>query len=176
MKKIFRFLSLGLFLACSQPTEKSAINSTDEEKLEFSAISTTNFPIREVIYVPAYSEISAQYGKSKLSFTVSLSVRNTSRKDTIYIDRVEYYDAMGNLIKTYLEKTILLQPLQSASFLVEQKDNIAGEGGNFLVYYASAVVNNVPEAQAVMISSSGHEDVSLITRGKVIDRYYYKKH
>ncbi len=171
MKKAIGLLLSFFLIGCSSGGEADPAIVQKSEAYRYTAINTDNFPIKEVIYVPAYPEIHTVNERSKQQLTVTLSIRNTSRRDSIYLDKVEYYDSRGQLVKNFIDKTILLESLELASFVVEQKKEHRGSGASFLVYYASPVVDNVPEVQAVMIGAAGQQGLSFLTRGKVIDRY-----
>jgi len=54
----------------------------------------------------------------KLELTPTISVRNTSFKDTVYIEEIDHYNSQGELVHQYHENILFLGPLQSIEYVV----------------------------------------------------------
>lgn len=131
----------------------------------YTFLPTVETRFQDTVYVPIYSDIYDQTVSSKSLLTATLSIRNTSIRDTIYIYGVDYYDTEGNLVRNYLESVLVLTPLQSAEYIVEQADNSGGTGANFLVLWGSNQAQVKPIFQGVMVLKSGQHALSFMTQG-----------
>jgi hypothetical protein len=83
----------------------------------------------QVVYVPAYSHIYHK-GGGKFNLAITLSIRNTSMTDEIFVRSVRYYDSAGKLVKTYNEGSLRLAPLATTEFFVPEHDTSGGSGAN----------------------------------------------
>lgn len=119
----------------------------------------------EKIYVPVYSEIYHQNGQHTFLLTATLSIRNTSLKDTVYLKNINYYDSEGKELKHYLTNIIYLKPLESVEFVVGYNESEGGVGANFLLDWAGSSQKAIPLIQAVMIGTTSQQGISFITEG-----------
>lgn len=117
---------------------------------------------KESVYIPIYSSIYVLSGERKQSLTATLSVRNTSEKDTLYVKNVDYYDSQGKLVKKYTNKPIYVTPLQTIEFIVDHEQDKGGTGANFIVNWGARATKMKPIIQAVMV---GHHGVTFLTDG-----------
>ncbi len=121
----------------------------------------------QTVYVPAYSHIYHKDGEPIL-LTITLSVRNTSQSQPVFVKSVRYFDTDGKEIKSYLKKTLRLAPLAATQFLVEQKDTSGGSGANFLVEWVSDTAVTNPVIEAVMIDTTRQQGISFARSGVVV--------
>jgi len=121
--------------------------------------------IQQKVYVPVYSDIYYVDSKHTFSLTVTLSIRNTSFNDSIYIFSIDYYNSAGKKIRRYNESPLLIKPMESIEFVVENKDNDGGVGANFVVDWAAKEGSHAPFIQGVMIGTSGQQGISFTTEG-----------
>ena len=119
-----------------------------------SAESASEFERGMPIYVPAYSHIYVEDGRGTL-LTVTLSARNTSQEHGIVLERVDYFDTTGSLVRSYLEEPIRLAPLETAEFLVKASDTSGGSGANFIVDWRARAGSPRPMVEAVMVGLTG---------------------
>ncbi len=122
-------------------------------------------PVEKKSYVPIYSDIYILTGKRKYPLTATLSVRNTSSKDTLYIRTVDYYSSKGKLLKQYISDVLLLTPYESVEFIVAYNESQGGPGANFIINWASKSTTLLPVIQAVMIGNSDGTGISFLTEG-----------
>ena len=54
--------------------------------------------------------------------SVTISLRNTYKFDTVYIIRAEYYNTRVDLIRSYLKSPIYLEPMETVEIYIEKKD------------------------------------------------------
>ena len=107
----------------------------------------------ETVYVPVYSHIFMSGGSEQLLET-TLSVRNTDRTNPIVVESIRYYDTEGIQLREYLSAPIILGPLASTDFLVEERDRSGGVGANFLIDWVAEEPVSEPVIEAVMVGGS----------------------
>ena len=96
-------------------------------------------------------------------------MRNTSRQDTLYIDKAEYFDTHGNSIRTYFDQTIFIAPMETVEIIIDETDQIGGTGANFIFDWQIKPNTNEPLFEGVMISTYGQQGLSFTTQGKRIN-------
>ena len=149
-------------------------NSERNEKIHlpspvynYAKIEDSLFTIKQSVYVPIYSNIYLMDGSKTQLLSATLSVRNISFKDSVYVTKVNYYGSQGELLKEYTKSTILVKPMSSIEFVVEQAETQGGPGANFVVDWAAVRSANCPLIQAI-INNNSHASVSFVTYGIVI--------
>ena len=125
--------------------------------------------MKKLIYVPAYSHVYYQGGSPYLLET-TLSIRNVDSDRPIYVASIRYFDTDGKLVRTPVEETIKLEPLQTVDFLVERQDSTGGSGANFLVDWGSDEDVNEPMVETVMVGTSGTQGICFSRSGIEITR------
>jgi hypothetical protein len=132
-------------------------------------IDFTSLKKTQTVYVPAYSDIYHGTGKSRFLLTITLSIRNTSLREVLYIGSVEYHDSEGKLIKKYLKSPVRMNPLESIEFVVEDQEQQGGAGANFLVTWGANATDTKPIIQAVMIGTISQQGISFVTESVVVE-------
>lgn len=130
----------------------------DFEDYDAGDVAIDMLPIRQLVYVPVYSHVY-YHGGSPYSLETTLSVRNTNVDQAIYLKSVKYFDTSGKLVKTHLDQTIKLTPLQTIEFLVERRDSSGGSGANFLVEWCAERQVDKPLIEAVMVGIAGTQGI-----------------
>ncbi|MUH36372.1 DUF3124 domain-containing protein [Zobellia amurskyensis] len=157
---IFIFLAAS----CKRTTEEKPVKILDEHTLNKRVDGTTVDPLTKQVYVPIYSDIYNQTRDSRTLLTATLSIRNTSLKDSLFITTIDYYNTGGDLVRSYLEQAIYLRPMESIDYVIEQQDTSGGSGANFIIdWYSKRPVN--PLFQAVMVGGLGAQAFSFTTEG-----------
>ncbi len=110
---------------------------------------------------PDYSE--SEHRSHNLTATVSM--RNTSCTDTIYICSADYFNTEGQLVHKYIDKTIFLKPLETIEIVIAQADNKGGTGANFVFNWQTPEKCSEPLFECVMISTYGQQGLSFTTKG-----------
>lgn len=121
-------------------------------------------------YLPVYSQIYQMHENKTYDLTVTVSIRNTSSMDTLYLQRADYYGTQGRLVRKYLTHAIYLKPLETIEIVIYENDNAGGSGGHFLFDWAARKRSEAPLTEAVMISTSGQQGLSFLTRGVAVER------
>lgn len=145
----YLLIALLFIISCNQDPEKIHYPSA---VYHYVKMDTTGLQSR-MYYVPVYSHIYSQSGNRVLNLTATVSIRNTSFKNSFYISRADYYGSQGQVIKKYLDSAILVKPMSSIEFVVEEKESEGGAGANFVVQQYSNNGTN-PFIEAVMTGTN----------------------
>lgn len=153
MKSLLFACSLLLMLsACNQKEYHLQYKHTN--LLLIDAVDMPLLEIQQDVYVPAYSDIYYETEDKKTFLTVILSLRNISFEDTVYFDKIDYYGSNGKLIKEYLDRVLVLRPMESMEYIVEAAEKQGGAGANFVVRYNAAEdIKNHPFIETVMMGN-----------------------
>jgi len=154
-----------LFFGCSNTNPNLNNVGQDELKsLELERdLKKSDQQYKETLYVPIYSDIYVDYANQSLLLSASLSIRNTSLNDSLFISIIDYYDTNGKLVRNYIDKPIVLGPMATVNYVVEREDTAGGHGANFIVNLSSENGNIKPLVQAIMIGMSGNKGFSFLT-------------
>jgi hypothetical protein len=151
-----------------------------QEKKEVSSIDPVNWskrmidrPLNESLthgttYLSVYSQIYSQSEHRTHDLTVTVSMRNTTLTDTLYIEKAEYFDTAGKSIRTYFDQPIFIAPMETVEIVIDEIDQDGGTGANFLFSWRIKPESNEPLFEGVMISTSGQQGLSFTTQGKRI--------
>jgi hypothetical protein len=163
MRIVLFFLILAV-ASCGIPNPN--INKKGEDiiqsHLAFTDKSEQNY--FDTVYIPIYSDIYSESRLKSTLLTATLSIRSTSLRDTTFINKIDYYNTKGDLVKSFIDRTLVLAPMQSIDYVIDRDDNTGGVGANFLVMWGAKRHTN-PIFQAVMIGRSGQHGLSFMTSG-----------
>lgn len=137
------------------------------DQINWDGYATTNSQ-GEVIYVPIYSSVYHQSGRT-FDLTATLSIHNVDLDNNIRLIRVNYYNTDGRLIRKYIKEPISIRPFQTKQFVISSIDTTGGTGANFVVQWISDTQVTPPITEAVMIATAQGQGLSFSTTGKVID-------
>lgn len=166
---ILSLILIGLWACTPQPKQEVHLPSKNYHYID---INVDTLYHSQKVYVPVYSDIYHSSDARRFLLTATLSVRNTSLRDTMYVSEVDYYDSQGNLTRNYLKQTIFLHPLESVEFVVEYKEDKGGAGANFIVHWGTDSPVLKPVIQAVMIGTASQQGISFVTEGVVIEAHH----
>lgn len=153
-----------LFVSCYQPDPNKNQDGVDIINSHLSYTENTQHPYKDTVYIPIYSDIYSESRLRSTLLTATLSIRSTSLEDTTYVNNIDYYNTNGELVKSFIDKTLILAPMQSIDYVIEKDDTSGGVGANFIVIWG-AENNTAPLFQAVMIGTSGQHGLSFVTNG-----------
>lgn len=164
--RILLFLpALLLLVSCHQEKETQPANSLNWEKRKVTTpLPDTLFSGRS--YLSVYSEIYDLTEETKHLLTSTVSIRNTSLSDSLFITQADYFNTEGNLIRSYVETPIYLTPLETIEIVIHRRDSTGGSGANFIFEWATKNATYEPLFEAVMIWTTGNQGISFVTRGK----------
>ena len=151
-KTIFILLLSVLLSACEENKFKLQYDHQDVLYIDNSALPDVE--IKESVYVPAYSDLYYESQEKKTFFTVILSLRNISFTDTLYFTNIDYYSSHGKLLRQYIDQVLVLKPMESMEYIVEEAEKEGGTGANFVVSYsAKASLKNHPFIESIMMGN-----------------------
>lgn len=157
------FLVVVLF-ACNPPVETTPLPTVNWDKRSATP-STVDSLTKGSTYLSVYSEIYQVTENRTYHLTVTVSMRNISSTDTVYILNAMHYNTKGDLIHTYFDKPIFIAPLETVEIVINEGDKEGGTGGNFIFDWASPSPAIEPHFEAVMISTTGQQGLSFTTQG-----------
>lgn len=173
MKHSFCLILIVLAVSCGvsdKKVVKEVKRSHPSHIYNFVDIDTAQLKYYETDYLPVYSDIYYQDGTKRFPITATISIRNTSLTDSAFIISACYYDSYGKLIRSYIDSTLLLSPLESIELVVEEKESEGGAGANFIIDWGAKKYADQILIQSVMISTYGQQGVSFLSEAKIIKK------
>ncbi|MCB0379632.1 MAG: DUF3124 domain-containing protein [Flavobacteriales bacterium] len=164
MKKIAFIASLLLLISCTTEQPKIEVNNANWEEKRISLTTDSSLFVGSS-YLSVYSEVYSKTEKRTHNLTVTVSMRNTSSTDSVFIKNANYYNTKGFLIREYIKAPIFILPLETVEIVINENDVQGGTGANFTFDWATRNENIEPLFEAVMISTSGQQGISFITQG-----------
>ena len=120
------------------------------------------------IFVPAYGSVSIGEKAGRFGLGITLSVRNSDRKESIVVESVDYRDAGGQIVRRFVEAPLRIAPMAVFEIFVGEKDVVGGAASSFLVEWTADRAVSAPIAETVMIGTAGTQGISFTSRGVVI--------
>lgn len=159
---------MSLF-SCKDPIRKEVgVEILNQHMLDRRVETVIIDSLIRQVYVPIYSDIYNQTRDSRTLLTATLSIRNTSIKDSLFVSKIDYYNTQGDLVRSYIDAPIYLKPMESIDYVIEQQDNSGGSGANFIIdWYSKKRLH--PLFQAVMVGGLGAQAFSFTTDGVEVD-------
>ena len=140
------------------------INKQGEDELKTlemeTPINKDEMVFTDTMYVPIYSDVYIDASNLKSLLAATLSIRNTSFTDSLFISVIDYYNTNGNLVRNYIDRPISLPPMASINYVIEKEDDTGGSGANFIVALQAKTKNVKPLIQAIMIGQNGNKGFS----------------
>ena len=133
-------------------------------------VSKASPAVRGRSFVPLHSTVIAGAGRTRLNFSGSLSIHNTSARHVLVIDAIEYRDAVGQLLQNYVPQPIGLRPFASVQIAIAQEDTRGGIGPSFVVDWSLPEATDEPAIEAVMIASHGTQGYSFVSPARRLIR------
>ncbi len=132
------------------------------------AMTPVNQSRGQMLYVPIYSHIYFKNQERTINLAATVSIRNTDREHSIVLSTIDYIDNNGDLVRRYLQEPRRLDPLASASVVIEESDAAGGLGANFMVEWSAAQPVSTPVVESIMISARSSLGISFTSRARVI--------
>ncbi len=153
--------------ACATKNEQTVPRVSDFNQRKAVIATLDSLPSSKT-YLSVYSQIYSYSEKTTFDLTATVSLRNTSEKDSIYVFSARYYDTKGNSLNNYITEPIYVKPLETIHIIIEETDKQGGAGANFIFDWKAKPTAPSPLFEAVMISTSGSQGISFTTTGKLI--------
>ncbi|MCM5662933.1 DUF3124 domain-containing protein [Galbibacter mesophilus] len=159
------FLTLSLFSCEDGNTSEAGNNPKINWEQRQTTISSKDSLKEGKTYLSVYSQIYSYTQDAKQNLTTTVSMRNISETDTIFITKANYYNENGKQIRSYMKKPIFMAPLETLEIVIASEDNQGGPGGNFIFNWVTKKGTPSPHFEAVMISTAGQQGLSFTTTG-----------
>lgn len=154
MKKLIYLIVVLLALnACQTEVEVSSFNPVNWEKRSVSLLPADSTLEHGKSYLSVYSQIYGETEQRTYDLTATISMRNISDSDTIYIHEAAYYDTKGHLKRNYFNHSIYIAPLETVEIIIDEKDQSGGTGANFIFDWSSPKNTHPPLFEGIMIST-----------------------
>jgi len=164
-------LLFTLFISCQNNTaDKTQKINYPSHNYTYANVDTATLKYKEIVYVPVYSDIYHLDGTKKFLLTATVSVRNISLKDSAYVLNAVYNDSYGKQLRSFVTKSILLKPLESIEFVIEDAEDKGGAGASFILEWGGSRNAKQMLIQSVMIGTAGQQGISFTAKGEVISR------
>ena len=128
-------------------------------------VDHSQFGYKQTFYVPIYSDIYTDRDNRKVLLSATLSVRNTTLKKSLYINKIDYYSTDGDLVKSYLTETIELPAMATLNYIVEKEEDKGGSGAKFIIEVEGIDETVKPVIEAVMIGNFSNKGFAFSTQG-----------
>lgn len=166
MKYILSLLLLAAaFYSCEQPRQLSSMDPVNWEKKLVQNIPHDSLESGST-FLSIYSQIFLRTDQDETDLTATVSLHNPNIKDTLYITKAVYYNTEGTAIRTYINRTIYVRPMETVQIVIDGVDNEGGTGANFIFDWQMKPKSREPLFEAVMISTYGQQGISFVTEGK----------
>ena len=165
MRKIIKLLFFSLvFLSCESEADKNLDKQADWKSRKSDIVNFNGY-IQGKTYLPVYSHIYHIHKHKTFDLTITISIRNVSMTDSVYILQADYYNTVGMNVRRYLKDPVFLRPLETVEIIIEDRDMAGGSGANFIFDWAMENDKNAPLFEAVMISPYEQQGLAFTTRG-----------
>jgi len=164
---VLSLLGILLVVGCQPPDPNVDLSGENEfESHEIvGEISEENMSYGEMFYVPIYSDIYIDPQNQNSLLAATLSIRNTSFVDSLFISRIDYYNTEGSKVKSFIDNAISIPPMATINYVIEKDDTSGGPGANFIVDVNAKKSNAKPIIQAIMIGQHLNRGFSFTTEG-----------
>lgn len=171
-KYLFGIISITVIVSCITSDPNTNDSGTDElVSLEVAdPIQKSETEFSDVIYVPIYSDVYIDSNNQNSLLAATLSIRNTSYTDSLFISAIDYFNTDGSLVRSYVENQISLRPMATINYVIEREDDTGGAGANFIVKISSKSKDTKPIIQAVMVGQNGNKGFAFTTDGYSINK------
>lgn len=130
-----------------------------------SEVDRSQFQYKQTFYVPIYSDIYTDRDNRKVLLSATLSVRNTTLKKSLFINKIDYYTTDGTFVKSYVDSPIELPAMGTLNYIVEKEEDKGGSGANFIIEVEGVDETVRPVIEAVMIGNFSNKGFAFSTQG-----------
>jgi hypothetical protein len=160
----YYFILLIIYIAGCQVKEEQVEVKTENWAKHRAEINATDTLTHGKSYLSVYSQIYGFTENQKNSVTATVSMRNVSEADTVYILNAVFYNTEGTKIRSYFEFPISIVPMETIQIIIPHEDNEGGTGSNFLFEWKTPADCPEPLFEGVMCSMQGTQGFSFATQ------------
>lgn len=136
-----------------------------ELEVTSKVVDRSQFTYKQTFYVPIYSDIYTDRDNRKVLLSATLSVRNTTLNQSLYINKIDYYGTDGTFLKSYLNSQVELPPMATLNYIVEKEEDKGGSGANFIIEVEGLDDTVTPVIEAIMVGSYSNKAFSFSAEG-----------
>ena len=155
-------LALALLGSCRNSNKQQVYKPVDWGSRE-TTVTNLDAMVHGKYYLPVYSHIYHVHQQTTFDLAITISVRNVSASDTVYLFSADYFNTNGEKIREYIENPIFINPMETIEIVISEKDKAGGSGANFVFDWATKTDKNPPFIEAVMISTLDQQGISFTT-------------
>lgn len=167
---VLSFIVIMLLISCQNKNPN--LNEKGQDELSARTIDT---PIQQsevafdgTYYVPIYSDIYFGDNIPKELLAATLSLRNTSFIDTLFISTIDYYNTDGALVKSFIDQQIAIAPMATVNYVIDRDDDSGGSGAHFVVNIHARSQKVKPLVQAIMVGEYSSKAFAFESDGYII--------
>ena len=165
---LFYFICCLVLVACSSESNTKTLQpKVDWESKHYKQHLSDTLEAGSS-YLSVYSSIYSLNEDQTHNLTATVSIRNTSEKDSIFLTKASYYNTKGELIRDYVDFPVVVLPMETIEIIIASKDDSGGTGANFVFDWKKNITTSAPIFEGIMISTSGSQGISFTTNGKRI--------
>lgn len=161
-----------LAYACDSKNPNLNAKGQDELKARKidNPITQSEIEFDGIYYVPIYSDIYVGDNHPKELLAATLSLRNTSLSDTLFVSTIDYYNTEGTLVRSFIEQEqqIAIFPMATVHYVIDRDDDSGGSGANFIVEIHARSLDVKPLVQAVMVGEYSNKSFAFESDGYLI--------
>ena len=120
----YQFLVLvfvSLLFSCETEVKKEKIDPVDWSARTAEMNDSDSLEYGKS-YLSIYSQVYSVSALKTQNLAAMVSLRNTSDTESIFILSTKYYDTRGELVKSYFDNPIYLNPLETVEILINEVD------------------------------------------------------
>jgi hypothetical protein len=110
MVRFLQFFMLLTIMSCVQKKESTKAFQTVDWSEHKAVLNERDSLWKGSSYLSVYSEIYSYSEARTYDLTVTVSLKNIYKNDTVYIERADYYNTKGEKIRNYFDQPIYLKP------------------------------------------------------------------
>ncbi|MBN2745174.1 MAG: DUF3124 domain-containing protein [Bacteroidales bacterium] len=165
------FIFITILISSCTNDEQSVLNKNGTLLIPAESLDLGNeYRCWDSVYLPVYTAIFTKSYESKFQLTVTISIRNTDVNDSITIHSVNHYDNIGQLTHIFVSEGLVLKPLCTKEFVLEENAGDFGVSSSIVVVWSSRKTVTNPIIQGFLVSIRGGQGISAITDGISIRR------
>lgn len=145
-------------------TDTQGENALESLELDHE-MDRSDMDYEDLVYVPIYSDIYVDPQNPNNLLSATLSIRNTSYTDSLFISKIDYFNTEGELVRSFIDNPISLLPMATLNYVIEKDDDTGGQGANFMVALSGKNKDVKPVIQAIMIGQFTNKSFTLAIDG-----------
>ncbi len=170
-KNTTSILILMMFLGCQSEKPNDTVQGEDQlasREVE-RPLDKDEIGYQKTFYVPIYSDIYINASNPNELLSATLSIRNTSFSDTLFVSRIDYFNTDGELVRKFIDQQIGIPPMATINYVIEREDESGGAGANFIVDMRARSALMTPVVQSIMFGEYSNKAFSFLSEGYVVE-------